>query len=558
MKMTLGRKLGIGFGVVLLFMVVSSTVTYINLLRLRHQQDEMITLRIPSMGYSMELIAQIYYSASKVREAILMSDDPQIAARAEAGHAEAAHTIDRDLKNLQELSPRFVLQADRDRVISLLTEIATLRQRESECLVLLSSKGGPQAAARCASSKVTPQALRTVAIADELDSSFDQLNDAESKAMQSEANAAIWILITMALLAVAIGLAVAFLLSRRISSGVGMVLQRAQAISMGDLTGQPLSSSSGDELAGLATAVNHMAASLRALVGQISGGVQTLGQSASHLSSISAHTSTGVSSMAQKAHDVASAAEEASATTIGVASSMEQSTASLTSVASATEEMSATVADIAANTARARSTSEQATSKALTITDQMQKLGTAAEEIGQVTETITNISAQTNLLALNATIEAARAGAAGKGFAVVANEIKELARQTAEATEDIKARIADVQSSTSTAITDIAQITGVIKEVGGIVSSIAAAIEEQAAVTKDVAGNIAQASAGVRDANTHVAQTADVSRTIARDIAGVNADVTEIRRDGEQLQLSAAELSQLASQLQTQVAQFRM
>ena len=194
----------------------------------------------------------------------------------------------------------------------------------------------------------------------------------------------------------------------------------------------------------------------------------------------------------------------------------------------------------------------------MTITEQMQKLGQAAQEIGHVTETITNISAQTNLLALNATIEAARAGSAGKGFAVVANEIKELARQTAEATEDIKARIAGVQGSTGMAITDIDQITAVIKEVGGIVSGIAAAIEEQATVTKDVAGNIAQASAGVRDANEHIAQTAEVSKTIARDIAGVNAAVADIRHGGEQVQVSAAELSQLAEQLKAQVAQFRM
>jgi methyl-accepting chemotaxis protein len=296
-----------------------------------------------------------------------------------------------------------------------------------------------------------------------------------------------------------------------------------------------------------------MTDSLRRLVGDISGGVQTLGTSATQLSAVSAQTASGVSSMSEKAHGVAAAAEEASASTMSVASGMEESSASLASVASATEEMSATVGDIAANTARAR-----ATSKAVIISEQMQKLGKAAQEIGQVTETITNISAQTNLLALNATIEAARAGAAGKGFAVVANEIKELAKQTAEATEDIKARIAGVQNSAGLAITDINEITAVIKEVGGIVSSIAAAIEEQAAVTRDVAGNIAQASAGVRDANTHIAQTSEVSKSIARDIAGVNGDVADIRRGGEQVQISAVELSHLADQLKTQVSQFRM
>ena len=188
----------------------------------------------------------------------------------------------------------------------------------------------------------------------------------------------------------------------------------------------------------------------------------------------------------------------------------------------------------------------------------MQKLGQAAQEIGHVTETITNISAQTNLLALNATIEAARAGAAGKGFAVVANEIKELARQTAEATEDIKMRIAGIQDSAGMAIGDISQIATVIRDVGGIVASIAAAIEEQATVTKDVAGNIAQASVGVQEADERISQTAGVSRSIARDIAGVNAKITDIREGGAQVQASAVELSKVAEQLGAQLAQFRM
>jgi methyl-accepting chemotaxis protein len=297
---------------------------------------------------------------------------------------------------------------------------------------------------------------------------------------------------------------------------------------------------------------------LRKVVQSIAISADSVATASQEISAVSAQTASGVSSMSQKANGVAAAAEQASASTMSVASGMEESSANLISIASATEEMSATVGDIASNTARARATSEQATNKTLTISEQMQKLGLAAQEIGQVTETITNISAQTNLLALNATIEAARAGAAGKGFAVVANEIKELARQTAEATEDIKARIAGVQSSAGLAITDIDQITAVIKEVGGIVSSIAAAIEEQAAVTKDVAGNIAQASAGVREANLHVSETAEVSRTIAKDIAGVNADVADIRRGGEQAQTSAVELSHLAEQLRIQVSQFRM
>jgi methyl-accepting chemotaxis protein len=219
--------------------------------------------------------------------------------------------------------------------------------------------------------------------------------------------------------------------------------------------------------------------------------------------------------------------------------------------------MSATVGEIAANTAKARATTEQATSKARTVSELVQRLGQAASEIGQVTATITDIASQTKLLALNATIEAARAGTAGKGFAVVANEIKELAHQAAAATEDIKGKIAGVQSVTGTAVGDIEQVTLVITEVETIVSGIAAAIEEQATVTKDLAGNISQASAGIHDATTRVAQTATASRSIAVDIAGVNATVADIRHGGEQVQMSAAELSSFADGLKALTGQFK-
>ena len=339
---------------------------------------------------------------------------------------------------------------------------------------------------------------------------------------------------------------------------LGRSVEFANRIANSDLTAPDLVVESEDEIGEATVALNTMKSSLRRLLGGISTGVQTLSASATELSVVSRQTVSGTASVSEKTHTVAAAAEEASANTTSIAQGMEQSSGSLSSVASATEEMSSTVGDISFNTSRAHSISEQATAQAQRIADQMQKLGQAAEEIGHVTETITNISAQTNLLALNATIEAARAGTAGKGFAVVANEIKELARQTAESTEDIKGRIAGIQNSVGSAISDIGQITTVIKDVGTIVASIAAAIEEQATVTKDVAGNIAQASSGVLEANERVSETADVSKSIARDIAQVNAAVLDIRRGGEHVEASAIELSKLAEQLGAQVAQFRM
>jgi methyl-accepting chemotaxis protein len=313
-----------------------------------------------------------------------------------------------------------------------------------------------------------------------------------------------------------------------------------------------------DEIGHLGRAMQTMTNNLRQLLRNVSEGVQTLVSSAAGLSSVSSQTTANVKGVSEKASTVADSAGASSTHTVSVAAAMEQASTNLASVASATEEMSSTVGEIAANSEKARTIGNQAMQQAQSISALMAQLGHAAQEIGKVTQTITDISSQTNLLALNATIEAARAGAAGKSFAVVANEIKELARQTAAATDDIKSKIAGVQNSTGSAISDIEKITTVIQDVGQLVASIAAAIEEQAVVTKDVAGNIAQASAGVNDANQRLSQTATASKSIAQEIAGINSAVGELRHGGEQVQANAVELSQLAEQLRALVGQFKI
>jgi methyl-accepting chemotaxis protein len=313
-----------------------------------------------------------------------------------------------------------------------------------------------------------------------------------------------------------------------------------------------------DEAGELSSAMYQMTSQLRKFMLEILHGIQTLASSSTELSSIASQTAGGVQEISEKSSTVAAAAEESSANTVSVSASMEQASANLTSVATATEEMSATVADIASNSEKARAISSEASMQAEAVSSLMQQLGQAAQEIGKVTETINNISSQTNLLALNATIEAARAGVAGKGFAVVANEIKELARQTADATEDIKKKISSVQSSTGSAINDIQGIVSVIRDVGGIVTGIAASIEEQATVTKDVAQNIAHATTGVKDANEAIAQTASVTKSIAHDIATVNSSITDVKDGGQQVRNSADELSRLAEQLKALVNQYQI
>ncbi len=365
---------------------------------------------------------------------------------------------------------------------------------------------------------------------------------------------------TLSLLALAISTLLGVLVTRSISVPLDQAVTFLEGVAKGDVTEnvKPRFLARQDEIGMLAKAVQTVSNSLRDVIRNMNGGIGTLSSSSAALSADSGRMSDGSRDASGKAHAVAAAAEQMTANVVSIAAGMEQTSTNLGSVATATEQMTATIGEIAGNSEKARRITEDATRQAARISEQMNQLGAAAQQIGKVTETITEISSQTNLLALNATIEAARAGSAGKGFAVVANEIKELAQQTARATEDIKGRIAGVQSSTAGGVAEIDKVAAIIQDVSDIVSSIAAAIEEQSTATKDIARNIAEASTGVRDANKRVSEASQATAEIAREIVVVDHAAAQIADGSERVRLSATELSQVAEQLQTVVSRFRV
>ncbi|MEO8659011.1 MAG: methyl-accepting chemotaxis protein [Bryobacteraceae bacterium] len=349
-------------------------------------------------------------------------------------------------------------------------------------------------------------------------------------------------------------------LARSITQPLQATLVHLGEIADGSITREvdPKHLQRGDEFGGMMRAVQAVSVSLRKTLSEIASGITTLASSSASLSATSEQMSGSSQGVASRATSVAAASEEMSANAVSVANGMEQTTTQLSNVAAATAEMTATINEIAVNSERARQITGDATRQASVITDQMQQLGLAAQEIDKVTESITEISAQTNLLALNATIEAARAGAAGKGFAVVANEIKELARQTATATEDIKGRIAGVQSSTASSIAEISRVSSVIREVSEIVATIAAAIEEQATVTKDISRSISDASSGVQESAHRVSETSLASQEIATQIAGVDAAAKDMAGASENVRVSSGELSDVAEGLKGALGRFRI
>jgi len=353
---------------------------------------------------------------------------------------------------------------------------------------------------------------------------------------------------------------IGLILARSIAKPLEVAVAHLQEVARGDVSRDMPDEylSRGDEVGALSKAMQTMCVSLRDVLRNITDGIHVVSSSSAELSANSGQMTDGSKQASERAHAVAAAAEQMTANVVSVAAGMEQTTTNLTSVATATEQMTATIGEIAGNSEKARRITEEANRQAVRISEQMNLLGQAAREIGKVTETITEISSQTNLLALNATIEAARAGSAGKGFAVVANEIKELAQQTARATEDIKTRIAGVQSSTAGGIAEIEKVSLVIREVSEIVASIAAAIEEQATVTKDIARNIGEASSGVRDANLRVSESSEATKDIARQIVGVDHAARQMADGSQQVSGSATELSRVAESLQGTVERFRV
>ena len=232
-------------------------------------------------------------------------------------------------------------------------------------------------------------------------------------------------------------------------------------------------------------------------------------------------------------------AEETCAQAGVVAAAAQQVSTNVQTVAAGTEQMSASIKEIAKNAQEAAKVASVGVRAADSATETVSKLGLSSAEIGKVIKTITSIARQTNLLALNATIEAARAGEAGKGFAVVANEVKELAKETAKATEDISQKIETIQSDTKHAVAAISEINGVINKISDYQNTIASAVEEQTATTNEISRNVTQAARG--------------STEIANNISGVAQAARDTTLGAVDTEKASVELAKMAATLQRTV-----
>jgi methyl-accepting chemotaxis protein len=317
-------------------------------------------------------------------------------------------------------------------------------------------------------------------------------------------------------------------MSSQVTTQVRSIAEIALAVAQGELTNQVAADNVG-EFAALTSSVNQMIQNLREAMRQITEIATTVATASEELTTVSQEMTNNADQTAEQATSASASAEQVSQ--------------NATTVATAIEEMNVSIREIAKSAAEAAKVATDAVKTSNYTNSTITKLGQSSVEIGKVIKAITSIAQQTNLLALNATIEAARAGDAGRGFAVVANEVKELAKQTAAATEDISQRIEAIQTDTKSAIDAITQITAVINQINDFQNAIASSVEEQTATTNEIARNVAEAAKG----------TSDIAKNIGT--VALNARITTT--GASNTSQAAIELAHMAVDLQAIMSQFQ-
>jgi methyl-accepting chemotaxis protein len=490
----IGKKLGLGFGIVEVLMVALGVFSILQLSKVNNSTVDIATnwllsvrtlarlkfdaaaLRRDTLNYMISTDKRQHYEERTAGEKVAIADDEKI--------YEPMISSDEERKLYQgfhEQWDKYIVVNER------VKEMA--RQNKSAEAVLLAQSDGSQ----------TFEAAAKI-LQDDIDLNDKGASDAAKQAATAYSSSRYWV-IGILIGAVVLGFGMAVALSRAISSSATTMLAMIQHVAANNLAIQDMEITSRDEIGLAGIALNQMKNNLHRTIEAIAG-------TAGHVASASEELSA-------TSQQISANSEETSAQAGSVSEATQRVSQNLQSVSTGAEEMTSTIQSIASNAHQAASVASGAVQTAQAANATIGKLGASSAEIGEVIKVITSIAQQTNLLALNATIEAARAGEAGKGFAVVANEVKELAKQTAKATEDISRKINAIQTDTQGAVEAIGTISTVIGQINDISSTIATAVEEQSATTNEMTRNVADAAKGSAEITQNIDGVAEAANQLA-------------------------------------------
>jgi len=539
MKLTLGKKLGLGFGVILSLMVFSATAAYLKAGKIKRSQDAAFEVRMPSLKAAIRLQRDLNQTQVKGRQAILAGTQPARLAETKKLFDGTWSDIEKDMAGMDELAPKWE-QENRDRLNEMKKQLPLLRGVQEAAIKRAAGRehGAVVKAGNDSAEGATPINIELKKSLGTMAESFDRLVDQSRDELNADNQS---LNVTMGLITLAglgLGIFVAIFLSHSIAGAIRSVLIQAETIAAGDLTHDDLKVSSQDELGELTAAINGMSGSLKRMI---------------------------VAIMDNSAH-VASASEELSSSATLQAQGADMQKDQTTQVATAMQEMSATVHEVSENSLKAANASHNAAQAARqggqtvqetlatmrSIADSTRKvamriteLGKSSEKIGKIIAVIDDIADQTNLLALNAAIEAARAGEQGRGFAVVADEVRKLAERTAQATKEIAGMIESIQVETRSAVeamelgnrevesgvkktsasgAALEEIIKMSEDVGGMTAQIATAATEQSSATEQINASVAQISSATQESSVAAGQTAKA----CSDLSGMALDLQNI------------------------------